>query len=106
MEKLEYETNDREDKSHKISIHKVQCSTRWGSRRRIEEIELSVFLKNEENIERYNHHTERANKYHHRLAIVYSIDSRNTSKVEGMRNKTYYYLRPGKRNNRKSKINK
>ena len=28
MAKSEYETNDREDKSHKISIHKVQCSTR------------------------------------------------------------------------------
>lgn len=39
------------------------------------------------------------------ITILHSIDSRDTSKVEGTRNKTYYYCRHGKSYNRKLKIN-
>lgn len=64
MEKLK----DDKDKSHKVSIHKVQCSTNWGSRNRTEKIQKSqYFFLNEENIERYSHHIEKATEYYHYL---------------------------------------
>lgn len=63
------ETDDREDKSHKISIHKVQCSTNWGPRKQTEKIEESklLFWKKEENVsklkEDISYQTEKATEY-------------------------------------------
>ena len=103
MEKLKDETGDKEDKSHKVSIHKVQCSTNWGSRKRTEKIQKSqyFFLK----MKKIQKDTAATLKGPLNIIIVLlSIDSRSTPKVEGTRSKTYYYCRHEK-SNRKPKIN-